>query len=156
MMKKQSKSIVSPAMGTTTETMIIVVEWIRRADTGLSVGAAEESVAAAGVAEESAAAKVVAASPMNVGKNWDGGNVAVHPSYPTCSLKEEYASSRNVLYCACSALVYCASPYEYVVRGSDGYWASSGTATRYPSINGTGELVRVIQLPPTKDVVVTE
>lgn len=91
---KQSKSIINPATGTTTEMMR--VEWACRNGTEPFVGLAEESAVAAGVAEGSAVAN--ASPPMNVGKNCDGGNVAVHPSYPTSSLKEEYASSKKVLY----------------------------------------------------------
>lgn len=93
---KQSKSIINPATGTTTEMMMIWVEWSRRTGTEPAVGLAEESAVAAGVAEGSAVAN--ASSPKNVGEDCDGGNVAVHPSYPTSSLKEEYASSRKLLY----------------------------------------------------------
>lgn len=93
---KQSKSIINPATGTTTEMMMIWVEWARPTGTEPFVGLAEESAVAAGVAEGSAVADAI--SPKNVGKDCDGGNVAVHPSYPTSSLKEAYASSRKVLY----------------------------------------------------------
>ncbi len=100
---KQSRRIISPAVGTTTETMICV-EWTRRTGCGPFVEFAEEGTVAellAGIAEESAVCEGFAnLPPMNVGKVCDGGTVAVHPLYPNSSLNEEYASLRNSLYAA--------------------------------------------------------
>lgn len=99
---KQSKSIISPAVGTTTE-MMIRVEWTRRTVSGPSVEFAEGVIVAgllAGIAEESAVSERAAIFPMNVGKLCDGGTVAVHSPYPNSHLNEEYASLRNSLYAA--------------------------------------------------------
>ena len=98
----QSRSIISPAVGTTTE-MMICVEWTRRTGCGPFDELAEEGTVAellAGIAEESAVSEGVANLLMNVGKVCDGGTVAVHPPYPNSHLNEEYASLRNSLYAA--------------------------------------------------------
>ena len=73
MMMIPSMSIVSPAVGTTIETMMICVERTWRTGTEFTVGATEGN----------AVAEAVAVCPRYVGMDCDDGNVAVHPSSPS-------------------------------------------------------------------------
>lgn len=81
---KQSRSIVSPAVGTTTEMMMICVEWTYRPGAKSFIEVAEGSAVAevsTGVAEGSAVAEVgYVYCPWYVGITCDGCKVILHPS----------------------------------------------------------------------------
>ncbi len=81
---KQSRSIVNPAVGTTTAMMMICVEWIYRPGAKSFVEVSDGKAVAevsTGLAEGSAVAEVgLVRSPWYVGNTCDGCKVILHPS----------------------------------------------------------------------------
>ena len=145
---KQSKSIINPAVGTITETMIICVSLICRTATELSAVVVESSA----VAVAKAGDELVPTSGYNsVGTTGDGGKAAVHPWYPIMVLRDQYARSRKMLYASVIAEV------SFVIRlDPEEDRSHILTGTMYSSPKGTGEPVCLTQFPFTDDVEVTE
>ena len=91
-------------------------------------------------------------SVAKAGTTGDGGNTAVHCSYPMKSLKDEYLLSKKVLY---SAVTTEASDVTMVDPEKDDVYIDC-TKTMYASTKGTGDCVCLTQCPFANDVDVTE
>ena len=116
-----------------------------------SIGVAvDDTVAGAG--DVFSNTKASSMSVAKAGTTGDGGNTAVHPSYPTNSLRDEYLSSKKALY---SAVTLEASTVNSISPEKDSV-SIDCTETMNASTKGTGDCVCLTQSPFTNDVDVTE